>query len=119
MRPTINSLKKPDWTDTQDSREIADVFNEYFSSVFTLSENNTVPQFQLDREVSPIADIDINADIVYNKLISLKTTNLLALMVGLFFYLKRKHYRSVSHLLLFLKSLLNKELYLTLGNMVI
>jgi len=73
VRPTINSLKKPDWTDTQDSREIADVFNEYFSSVFTLSENNTVLQFQLDREVSPIADIDINSDIVYNKLISLKT----------------------------------------------
>jgi len=29
--------------------------------------------FRLDREVSPIIDIDINADIVYNKLTSLKT----------------------------------------------
>ena len=72
MRPTINS-KKPDGTDTQDSGEIADVFNEHFSSGFTLSENNTVPQSHLDREVSPITEDDINADIVYNKLISLKT----------------------------------------------
>ena len=35
VRPTINS-KKPDGTDTQDCSEIADVFNEYFLSVFTL-----------------------------------------------------------------------------------
>ena len=35
VRLTINSLKKPDGTDTQDSSEIADVFNESF---FTLSE---------------------------------------------------------------------------------
>ena len=79
VRLTINSLKKPDGTDTQDSSEIADVFIEYFSSVFTLSENNAVPQFHLDHEVSPITDININVDIVYNKLISLKKqTNPLA-----------------------------------------
>jgi len=51
VRPTI---KKPDGTDTQDSSVIADVFNEYFASVFTLSDDNPVPQFQLDHEVSPM-----------------------------------------------------------------
>ena len=39
-------------------RQLIYNFNEYFLSVFTLSENNTVPQFHL---------------IVYNKPISLKT----------------------------------------------
>ena len=73
VRPTISSLKKPDGTVTQDSREIADIFNTYFSSVLTLSDDTSVPTFQLNREVSPITDIDINADIVYNKLVNLKT----------------------------------------------
>ena len=65
VRPTINSLKKPDGTDTQDSKEIADAFIEYFYSVFTLSDDNTFPRFQRDHEASPITDININADILY------------------------------------------------------
>ena len=73
VRPTISSLKKSDGTDTHDSGEIADIFNNYFSSVFTLSDDTSVPKFQPNHEVSPITDIDINAAIVFNKLVNLKT----------------------------------------------
>ena len=73
MRPTISSLKKSDGTDTHDSGEIADIFNNYFSSVFTSSDDTSVPKFQPNHEVSPITDIDINAVIVFNKLVNLKT----------------------------------------------
>ena len=74
MRPTINSLKRSDGTDTQDSNEMADIFNSYFSSVFTLPDDATVrtPTLQPNHEVS-ITNIDINADIVFNKLVDLKT----------------------------------------------
>ena len=50
----------------QDSSEIADIFNNYFSSVFGLSDDTSVPKLQPNHEVSPITNIDINAAIVVN-----------------------------------------------------
>ena len=49
------------------------MFNTNFSSVFTLSDDTSVPTFQLNHEVSLITDIDSNANIVYNKCVNLKT----------------------------------------------
>ena len=46
------------------------MFNRFFSSVFTHSNDTAVSAFQLNHEIPLIADIEINPDTVYAKLVS-------------------------------------------------
>ena len=46
------------------------MFNRFFSGVFTHSNDTAVSAFQLNHEIPLIADIEINPDTVYAKLVS-------------------------------------------------
>ena len=68
IRPTINSLYRDDNSVTYSDQEKCELFNHYFSSVFTNEDCSTIPSFQLSRD---IADIDIAPAMVLDKLMHL------------------------------------------------
>ena len=69
--PTINSLYRDDNSVTYSDQEKCELFNHYFSSVFTNEDYSTIPSFQLSRDIVPLTDIDITPAMVLNKLMHL------------------------------------------------
>jgi len=70
-RPTIEELCKPDGTTTSLHPDMVNLFNDYFSSVFT-SEDDFVPVPQTDSSPSVIDTLVITPEIVLTKLNNLE-----------------------------------------------
>ena len=71
-RPVIDSLKKSDDTVVYSDEDKSQLFNQFFTSVFTQEDTNSVPSFHLNRDVPVLDSVTISPTIVYNKLCKLK-----------------------------------------------
>jgi len=70
-RPTIDELRKSDGSSTSSQVEMVNMFNEYFSSVFT-SEDDFVPAFHGDSSPSVLDTLVITPQMVWSKLTNLE-----------------------------------------------
>ena len=71
-RPIIDELCRPDNTTTSCPEEMAKLFNNYFSSVFTQEDLSSTLPLQLNDQAPPIATFSIPSQSVFYKLTSLK-----------------------------------------------
>ena len=82
VTPTINELHKSDDTFTSEHSEMVNLFNDYFSSVFT-SEDDFILSPETDSSSSIIDTLVITSQLVSSKLITFSgTVSPLAPMVG-------------------------------------
>ena len=65
--PTIDELHRSDGSSASSHSEIVNMFNEYFSSVFTC-EDDFMPAFHTDDPHSTIDSLTITPQLVLNKL---------------------------------------------------
>jgi len=72
--PSINSLRCDDNSLADSDQDKCDLFNKFFSSVFTKEDLTSCPQFQSDNSFSTLANITITPTIVYDKLTQLNHT---------------------------------------------
>jgi len=84
-RPSITELLRSDGTISNSHAEIANLFNNYFSSVFTDEDTTTFPAVDLTGTPLINDSIEFTPEMVYNKIMSLHiTANLLDQMAGQF-----------------------------------
>ena len=69
--PTINSLCCDDNSVTYSDPEKCELFNNYFSSVFTNEDCSSIPSLQLNRGIVPLTDIEMTPAIVFDNLMHL------------------------------------------------
>jgi len=70
-RPTIDELRRSDGSFTSLHSEMVNMFNGYFSSVFTCGDNS-IPTPHTDVPPSTIHTLVITPQLVFNKLANLK-----------------------------------------------
>ena len=71
--PTIDELHCPDNTTTSCGTEMAELFNNYFTSVFTHEELSTIPVLQLETQPPLIGPLHITPELVLGNLTNLKS----------------------------------------------
>ena len=64
---------KPDGTKTKSDKEKAELFNDFFSSVFTNEDTNNVPTIEMKDQQDSYTEIEVNELTVRKKLSKLKT----------------------------------------------
>ena len=71
--PAIGSIEGNDGKLCTSDKDKSNVFNQFFSSVFTTEDSNTVPSFHLNKndDIS-LSSITINPSVVFENLMSLK-----------------------------------------------
>jgi len=72
--PAINALRCEDNSTTDSNQEKYELFNKYFTSVFTKEDCTGIPSFQFKGNHSHLSDIDITPAIVLDKLQHLNPT---------------------------------------------
>ena len=73
-RPVISELLCPDGSLVNSDSEMATLFNDYFSSVFTCEDTNTIPTTDASG-TPPITDsIDITPEIILSKIANLQSS---------------------------------------------
>ena len=71
-RPSINSLKHDDNSTVDSDQDKCQLFNEFFSSVFTVEDCTSTPQLTNDCQ-SPLTTITITPSVVFDKLSQLNS----------------------------------------------
>ena len=71
VRPSLDTLHRPDNTVAHLDSEKSEPLNNYFSSVFAQENLLSTPSFNLDKSIDPFADIEITPAVVYSKLTNL------------------------------------------------
>lgn len=74
VKVAVGDLVKPDGTVAQESKEKADTLNNYFSSVFTVEDTDTMPDFSERHFNSTIETLEIKQEEVEKKLNKLNTS---------------------------------------------
>ena len=72
-RPSINSLKRDDNSTVDSDQDKCQLFNEFFSSVFTVEDCTSIPQLS-DVCQSPLTTITITPSVMFDKLSQLNPT---------------------------------------------
>ena len=70
-RPSINSLRHDDNSAADSDQEKCELFNKFFTSVFTKEDCTSIPQYHIDGCHSSLTDITITPAIVFDKLTQL------------------------------------------------
>lgn len=73
-RPSINSVKYDDNSITDSDQEKCELFNKFFTSVFTKEDCTSIPMYQWDGCHLPLTDITITSAVVLDKLSHLNPT---------------------------------------------
>ena len=71
VRPSLDTLHRPDNILAHLDCEKSELLNNYFSSVFTQENLSSIRFFKLDKSIDSITDIVITPDVVYSKLANL------------------------------------------------
>lgn len=75
VRPVINAIRREDNSIADSNQEKCELFNKFFTSVFTKENCTTIPTFQFNENPPPhLDDIDITPAIVLDKLLHLNHT---------------------------------------------
>ena len=67
----VDTLRTSDDGEAISNQEKADTLNEYFSSVFTQEDLNNIPSFPDVFKGTPMTDLQVSEDGIYNKLCNL------------------------------------------------
>ena len=73
MHPSITELLRSDGTVTCSNSEMATLFNNYFSTVFTSEDITSIPVIDPIVSTSIPESIDFTSDIIFDKIINMKS----------------------------------------------